>query len=243
MVADEIRSERLIFKNFSELSEEEKQIIAKSWGNPINSRYNGSSEAPIDQVNDIASYSLPTEWGMFYKYVVLQETGEVVGTCRFGKWYKSDSASVWDFGFNVLLKYWFKGYGTEIVKTIVEVAKSEGIEKVISAADIENFGSYKSMFKNGMKFKGYDKDEDYEFEIDLTKEQIVQSQEALDQEWQSILEKAEKDLGKKRYKLIMDDFKNIRKLVTKIQDGGDEDKLIKEYLAELGEAKSLKLRG
>jgi len=87
--------------------------------------------------------------------------------------------------------YWGNGYITEVIATILEVARQNGIRKVVSGADIHNFGSSKAQVKCGMKFSRFDEDIDPEFEINLDKNVplIFPSKEEVEKEWNRILEK------------------------------------------------------
>ena len=124
MVEKEFERNRLVFKPFSTLTDDEKKIIVKSWENPFNARYNKTKDAN-ESVEKISRLAQPTfkkleqyEDCMYFRAVFDKTTGELIGNCRFGKYYKSKTNECWDFGFNVLLKHWLKGYGTEIIGKI-----------------------------------------------------------------------------------------------------------------------------
>ena len=52
---------------------------------------------------------------------------------------------------------------------MLELARSEGVKSFVGGADMENYGSYKAMIKNGFDFVGYDEDGDYRYISDLSK--------------------------------------------------------------------------
>ena len=79
---------------------------------------------------------------MFFRVVRDKETYEIVGICRYGKYYDSEDNSIWDVGCNMLLKYWHSGYGVEVLTKIIELARNSGVKTIIGGADKENFGSF-----------------------------------------------------------------------------------------------------
>ena len=154
----QMESKRLVFKPFSALSAQERQIVGDSWANPFNARYNAMKD-PYASVNELASTPEPTfnniedyYDSMYFRVAFEKESGKIVGTCRFGKYHSADTDKTWDFGFNVLLNSWYKGYGVEMVAAIIEYAKKCGVTEIIGGADIENYGSYKAMVKNGFEY-------------------------------------------------------------------------------------------
>ena len=85
--------------------------------------------------------------------------------------------------------YWGNGYITEVIATILEVARVNGIHKVVSGADIHNFGSFKAQIKCGMKYDCLDDDNDPEFVIDLDENTplVFPSIEEIEAEWDRTL--------------------------------------------------------
>lgn len=237
MLKKNFESERLIFKPFQELKESEKEIIIESWSNPFNARYNSTKDAG-KYVEDISKLKEPTFQDlnnyydcMYFRAVFDKKTDEIVGTCRFGKYYKSDVFDCWDFGFNVLLKHWYKGYGTEILGSIVEIAKCENVKKIIGCADMENFASYKAMIKNGFIYSGLDEDGDFIYSLDLEKEKI--SINKINKNWKDHIKMSKEVLGAEKYHMLEKiDFK-ILEIVKRIQAGEDEYTLVNNYSSEL----------
>ena len=237
-------SERLIFKPFSELSAEEKKIVGDSWSNPFNARYNTMRDA-YASVEELAKQPEPTfnnledyDDCMYFRVAFLKATGELVATCRFGKYYHSKTADYWDFGFNVLLKHWFKGLGAEMVKTIIEIAKTHGVNKINGGADIENYGSYKAMVKNGFDYVGYDDDGDYKYVLDLNEQ--GKSKQEIDKVWKEHLDRTKKDLGEDKFNRLAKINEKIAEMVKRIQQGEDEDLLVDKYFKELNKIEPFK---
>lgn len=88
--------------------------------------------------------------------------------------------------------YWGKGYITEVIATVLQIAHENGVKKVVSGADIHNLGSSKAQVKCGMKLvchsdgkAAFDEDGDPEFEIDLDKNKplVFPTQQEIDSEW------------------------------------------------------------
>ncbi|MFQ6724137.1 MAG: GNAT family N-acetyltransferase [Clostridia bacterium] len=237
-------SERLILKPFSMLTDEEKQIVGDSWSNPFNARYNAMRDA-YGSVEGLSKQAEPTfknledyDDCMYFRVAFLKSTGEVVGTCRFGKYYHSKTADFWDFGFNVLLKHWFKGYGVEMVNKIIEIAKSRGVNKINGGADIENYGSYKAMVKNGFDYVGYDDDGDYNYVLDLNKP--AKTKQEIDKIWKEHLDRTKKDFGEDKFNRLTKVNEKIAEMVKRIQQGENEDVLIQKYFEELNNVEPFK---
>ena len=239
----EIETERLILKPFSTLTEEQKEELIKSWNNPFNARYNAEPNSR-KSVEDLIQRKEPTFTlvekslnsyydTMFFRVAYDKKTGNLIGSCRFGKYPDSKTLKTWDFGFNVLIRHWGKGYGTEMVRKIIEIARSEDAKYFRGGADNDNFASYHAMVKNGFKYAGIDKDKDFEFQLKLSR---TPSQEECENEWKKhikryIKRKSKNGLvfGKDKYDDLQEINKLIKELVKKIQNGGDEDSLVEEY--------------
>ena len=190
-----------------EFRQEDVLQIYKSWSNPQNYRYNEITW-DINDVMEMVKYPCPTSWGMFYKVAEIKETGEIVATCRFGTRYDTKPEDmVWDFGYNVFRtddkeiytiediktafkngvtrdSSWGKGYGKAILCAIIEIARKNGVKKLIAGADSRNFGSQKVMMKNGFVFYRTDEDYDVQLCLDLTKPTIIPSPEELAHIWE-----------------------------------------------------------
>lgn len=104
--------------------------------------------------------------------------------------------------------YWGNGYITEVIATIIEVAKQNDVKKVVSGADIHNFGSCKAQVKNGMKLVrdeegnvDFDEDGDPEFEIELDKNTPIQfpTKQQIDIEWARTLNELKNKLANKEF--------------------------------------------
>ncbi|MBQ8909062.1 MAG: GNAT family N-acetyltransferase [Clostridia bacterium] len=238
-------TERLLLKPFSMLSKEEKQIVGDSWANPFNARYNAMRD-PYGSVEELCKLSQPTFKNlteyydyMYFRVAFSKETSEIIGTCRFGQYHKCTDNSTWDFGFNVLLKHWFKGYGVEILSCIGDIAKACGVKTIRGGADMENFGSYKAMVKNGYEYVGYDEDGDYEYLLDLSKP--TKSKAEIEQIWQAHLERTKQDLGAIKFINLQFINSQIVEMVKRIQSGEDENALVEKYLNHLNAIEEFKM--
>ena len=236
----EIETERLILKPFKSLTEEQKEELIKSWDNPFNARFNAEPDSrksvenlmvsPEPTFTNIGAGSEYYSDTMFFRVAYDKITGELIGSCRFGKYPGSETMVTWDFGFNVLLKQWSKGYGTEMVKKIIEITKFKDAKFLRGWADNDNFGSYHAMIKNGFKYIGIDDDEDFEFELDLSKPKL--SEEEIEENWQKHIRRYIRRFGKKRYSRLQEINRKIKEMVKRIQAGEDEDTLVQEYFEE-----------
>ena len=235
--------DRIEFRKFSELSEDQKRIIAKSWGNPFNQRYNYEPGDIYETVNELSLKQEPTFQNisdyydtMYFRAVFLKGSQELIGTCRYGKYHGTDDASYWDFGFDVRIKYWFKGYGAEIIKNIISIARGHEIDvkRIRGSADLENYGSYKAMIRNGFDYIDYDSDGDYEYQLDLIKPE--KSEKEILDNWDRHMKRTINDLESKKVGLFKElEYINTETkiMVEKIQNGEDEDSLVEQYYEKL----------
>ena len=238
-----IETERLVLKPFSSLTKKQKEELIKSWDNPFNARFNAEPNSR-KSVEDLAkrkepSFMLVNEGldsyydTMFFRVAFDKISGELVASCRFGKHPPAKDLKTWDFGFNVLLKHWSKGYGTELVEKIIEIAKDEGARFVRGGASNDNFGSYHAMVKSGLKYIGIDETDDFEFQLDLTKPKT--SAEDRENEWQKHIRRYKRRFGCKKYNRLQMINKKIKEMVKRIQAGDDEDFLVEQYFKECNE--------
>ncbi len=241
----------LEFRPFRELSPEQLHEIGRSWANPINARYNEMRD-PYGSAIELAGLDEPTFSNkddyydnMYYRAVFKKGTEELIGTCRFG------CDEVWDFGFNILLKHWFEGYGVKILQHIIEVERAHGATRIRGGADIENFGSYKSMVKCGFVMsKDLDKDGDFEYWLEDVQNHIMPTSDEIEKNWKHHLKRANEEFGTVKLngtdeKRISVELSNVRMLglgdinklvstlVQGIKAGGDEDILTLEYWAKI----------
>ena len=228
-----IETERLIFTSFRDLSEEEKKVLGDSWANPFNARFNGMKD-PYGSVEKLSKLQDPTfnNLGdyydcMYFRVVRDKATNEIVGNCRYGKYYDSEDNSIWDVGCNMLLKYWHSGYGVEVLTKIIELARNSGVKTIIGGADKENFGSYKAMIRSGFMYDCIDEDGDYRYRIDLNKEPLTSDER--NKVWNEHLFMVKRDLGEDVFQDLEHINNLISEMVARIHNGEDEEFLVKEY--------------
>lgn len=244
-----IETERLILKPFSSLRDNLglKEELIKSWDNPFNARYNAEPDSR-KSVEELMLHDEPTftkigagkefyRDTMFFRVAYDKKTGELIGSCRFGKYPESKTMKKWDFGFNVLVRHWGKGYGTEMVRKIIEIARDEDAKYFRGGADNDNFASYHAMVKNGFKYIGIDKDKDFEFQLRLSR---TPSKEDCEKEWKKhikrYIKRKSKDghiFGSEKYEDLQRINELIKEMVKKIQNGEDEDLLVQQYNAKV----------
>lgn len=109
--------------------------------------------------------------------------------------------------------YWGNGYITETIATILEIARRNGIKRVVSGADIHNLGSCKAQVKCGMKLSGFDEDNDPEFMIHLDENEpiVFPNKIEIDEEWEYTLSKIRPILRDKKNQQQMEE-ERIKKL-------------------------------
>ncbi len=195
----------------------------------------------IESIAQMVDYSWPSEYGQYYFVIEDSLTKELIGNVRIGCDY--GDKDVWGFGYNLVRQddkseytmddinlafmpdgvtkdaNWGRGYATAIVKFIINLAREQNIKKVISGADILNFGSIKPMLKNGMEYVGVDDDIDPTCEIDLTKPTTIPTEEELDKIWKEYLQEIEEIQQKYKSKLAENTQKHYQKAVKIWQEG------------------------
>lgn len=99
-----------------------------------------------------------TDTDDWYRFAIAeQESGNLIGT---GLIYYEEEVSSWEIGYNLGKRYWNKGYTTEAMQAILQLAKDTlGIKEVVGRHAKENIASEHVMKK--LYFQ-YEKDIPYE---------------------------------------------------------------------------------
>lgn len=168
---------------------EDAHRIFCAWNNPQSYRYN-SIDWNESSVQNMVNYSWPNQWGMYFMVLQDEQTGNIVATCRFGTPDKNNK-NEWDFGYSTFRSddkqnytlddlrnvfkngvtpdklCWGKGYCSIMLDAIIKIAQKEGVQRLISGADGQNWGSQKVMMKNGFSFYEIEDDGDVDFILEL----------------------------------------------------------------------------
>ncbi|MBI9014657.1 MAG: GNAT family N-acetyltransferase [Clostridiales bacterium] len=144
MLTENIVTERLVLR---EMTKEDAQDVYDIWSTEDNSKYMND---PVESVEEVKAIFESTEPRIGYLLVVTdKKSGEIIGTICPGP---TNDPNEWGFGYSFKKSVWGKGYATETLKAIIELGKSEGINKFISECAAENKGSAKVLQKCGMQF-------------------------------------------------------------------------------------------
>lgn len=82
-----------------------------------------------------------------HEYIItIEETGEEIGECSLMK--QEDSAEI---GFMLLPKYWLQGYGTEVVTSLIEIARDMRLKELTATTDARNIAAIRLLEKCGFK--------------------------------------------------------------------------------------------
>ena len=82
-----------------------------------------------------------------HEYIItIEETGEEIGECSLTK--QGDSAGI---GFMLLPKYWLQGYGTEVVTSLIEIARDMKLKELTATTDARNKAAIRLLEKCGFK--------------------------------------------------------------------------------------------
>ena len=83
--------------------------------------------------------------------VTMKDTGELIGGCRINK--ASDNEA--NIGYIYNMKYWGKGYATEVAQALVEYGfDTLGVHRVYATCEPENVASKRVLEKVGMVLEG-----------------------------------------------------------------------------------------
>ncbi|MBP3620113.1 MAG: GNAT family N-acetyltransferase [Clostridia bacterium] len=144
---------RLLLRYFTEA---DTQTVYDIWSNPANARFMDAPES-LEDVRELADWnngaiqhSTNKDIMCHFRVVTLKETGEVIGTCR---WHFKKEGKEMGFGYNLAEKVWGRGYATELLETIIALAKKCEVKKLIGGADKENVASWHILGKY-MNFVG-----------------------------------------------------------------------------------------
>ncbi|MGN0479104.1 MAG: GNAT family N-acetyltransferase [Hominenteromicrobium sp.] len=145
----EMESERLLFRKYRK---EDFAVFYDMLSNPENMKYRSSDPKREDEVRAYV------DWGIKcaeqspcinYRYaVVLKETGELIGSCELAFTDKDPAELAWELH----RKYWRRGYGTEIGRTLLKLGFERlGLRRIVADCNTLNKGSYGIMEKIGMR--------------------------------------------------------------------------------------------
>lgn len=136
------------------------------------------SDPPRDKADDaylkwkdeVEDYS-----GCYYFVAVSKETEEYIGTCSA---VPSEDKKHWDLGYCIHKKYWHQGYGTEMIKALIDFCYANGGRKITADVAQLNAGSNALVRKLGFyvekegSFKKHGTDivyDNYTYRLDLKK--------------------------------------------------------------------------
>jgi RimJ/RimL family protein N-acetyltransferase len=84
--------------------------------------------------------------------VVEKASGEIAGTCGFGRIEETDEI---ELGYLFARKHWGKGYATEIARAAIDYGFNKlGFREIIALTDLENTASQKVLEKIGFNIRG-----------------------------------------------------------------------------------------
>ena len=145
---ENIITERLVIRN---VSINDKEDLWKLWKTPENEKYMCDPVSSIEEIELICkSKELEQDFRKgLLRVAVLKDTNTVIGTCNFGFTQRDDE---WGFGYSISPLYWNQGFATEIVKSIINFGKENGIKKFKTSCASENLASARVLQKCGMTF-------------------------------------------------------------------------------------------
>jgi len=146
MLREPILTERLMLRSTVEA---DCPACLELWLRPEEGRYlvdptrESATEAYLSWGRNIEQ-----DEGWYPMIVCLRETGEMIGTCSI---VPEDNGSRWDLGYVLDRRFWRMGFGTEMLRGLIETGRMEGIH--VFSADVadENAASCALAGKIGMK--------------------------------------------------------------------------------------------
>lgn len=140
-----LETERLVLR---EMNREDAEDIYRIWSNPKVNKY--LWDPLYTNVEDVRDVIPATSSSSDYAFAVIEkDTGIIIGTCGIGEEGKEDE---WGFGYCLEPAAWGKGYATELLHALINLAQDKGIETLVGEVAIENPQSIRVMEKNGLKF-------------------------------------------------------------------------------------------
>lgn len=119
------------------------------WGDPISGQY--LSDPPLDKIRDLNNYlamiqQLGDSPDAYYWIAENKTTGQPVGTaCAV----PLEKGRVWDIGYCIHPSVWRQGYGVELVDSLVQRARSQGVQRIQADVAADNTGSCKILQRLG----------------------------------------------------------------------------------------------
>lgn len=127
-----------------------------------------ADESYLKWKDNVEDYS-----GCYYFVAVSKETEDYIGTCSA---VPSEDRKHWDLGYCIHKKYWRQGYGTEMIKALIDFCYENGGRKITADVAQLNDGSNALVRKLGFhvekegSFKKYGTDivyDNYTYRLDL----------------------------------------------------------------------------
>ncbi|WP_426348700.1 GNAT family N-acetyltransferase [Alloiococcus sp. CFN-8] len=136
MKAQSFETNRLIIKS---TKKEDTDFCLSIWLDEEMGKY--LSDPPRDKAGDaylkwkdnVEDYD-----GCYYFVAVSKETGSYIGTCSA---IPSEDNREWDIGYAIYKDHWCQGYGTEMIKGLIDYCCENGGTSITAAVAKENRGS------------------------------------------------------------------------------------------------------
>lgn len=146
-----IETERLILRP---LIEEDAEEAFKNWtGDPEVAKFmRWDVHKSVDETREWikSEVDMAKEGGLYDWAFVLKETGELIGS---GGFIFSEDAGLYELGYNIMKKYWNRGYATEAAQAIVKFAVNElKLKKLYCCHAKDNTASGRVMEKAGFVY-------------------------------------------------------------------------------------------
>ncbi len=140
-----IPGERISIRSYAD---SDREFVSGIWFDRVNGKYLSDPEwSCVDEVYQRALDALAdSPYG--YYFVVEDVSGVPMGTCSA---FPSEDGSEFDLAYCVHRDYWNQGFGTQIVKALVNWCWAQGAERVTAEVAVSNGASNALLRKLGFQ--------------------------------------------------------------------------------------------
>ena len=163
LIEKPLSASRITIRNYQSA---DLPFFTAMWFDEENGKYlSDPTQEYVDSVYQAALDDLEDNPNGYYLTVVLNASGQIIGSCCIFPENKNGS---FDIGYCIHKNYWGKGFGKELISLLIEWIQEHGGIEITAEVAKENIASNKLLINAGFnavresKFKKYNMDIDYE---------------------------------------------------------------------------------
>ena len=124
-------------------------FVTAMWFDPENGKYmSDPTEDYVDDKYQKALDELEDNPEGYYLTVVSNDTGDVIGTCCM---FPDEKKEVYDIGYCIHKRYWRQGYGSELIRLLIDWVRAHGGIALTGEVAKENLASNRLLQKHGFQ--------------------------------------------------------------------------------------------